>query len=390
MGQGSGYTTPSRWTLADIPSPIMVSFADPAPQNRLTVLFRIFMAIPHLIVLYALNLALEIVAFIGWFAALFTGALPEWAHVFIAGVVRWQVRVYSYLFLLTDVYPPFSLDDAAYPVRLVTRPTRLNRLAVFFRIILAIPAAIVAAIAAFGFFILSFFGWLIALVTGKLPGALHQAGAAIVRYQARYSGFLFMVTSEYPKGLYGDPPAPGFAAETGMAPGAATQAPDTTWQLTLSSAAKALVTVALVLGVLGIVAYSVLLGVVVSHSSGVTNALALVKVEQANNQLATTIDGFPAAVSACNGQLKCVAAEDRKLSAALETFVSTLRSISFSGSASAAAASLISDTSTAAQDLKELGAATSVSQYQSIATSGHVQQVLDNLGTDYNALIKDL
>src|SRR5436190_1364585 len=41
-------------------------------SNRLTVAFRIILAIPHIIVLYALNIALEVVGVISWFAALFT------------------------------------------------------------------------------------------------------------------------------------------------------------------------------------------------------------------------------------------------------------------------------------------------------------------------------
>ena len=34
------------------------------------------------------------------------------------GAFRWGYRVYAYVFLLTDEYPPFSLeDDPNYPVR---------------------------------------------------------------------------------------------------------------------------------------------------------------------------------------------------------------------------------------------------------------------------------
>jgi Domain of unknown function (DUF4389) len=89
------------------------------------------------------------VIFIGWFAALFMGSLPEWAHTFLTGVLRWQVRVYAYTFFLTGMYPPFSMEDEPYPVRLVTARTRLNRLAVFFRLILVVPAGIVAVVAAY-------------------------------------------------------------------------------------------------------------------------------------------------------------------------------------------------------------------------------------------------
>jgi hypothetical protein len=33
-----------------------------------------------------------------------------------------MARVYAYTFLLTDVYPPFSLADADYPVRVAAMP----------------------------------------------------------------------------------------------------------------------------------------------------------------------------------------------------------------------------------------------------------------------------
>jgi hypothetical protein len=148
--------------------------------------------------------------------------------------------------------------------------------------------------------------------------------------------------------------------------------------------------VALVLGVVGIVAYSVIVAVVASNSPGVTNAFALAKVEQANSQMANTSDAFPSAVTACSGQLTCVTAQDRKLGAALKTFSSTIKSISFSGSSAAAAATLVSDTSVAAQDMNLLGAATSVSQYQSIVTNTQIQQQLDSISVAYNALLTDL
>ncbi len=51
------------------------------------------------------------------------------------------------MFLLTDDYPPFSLEDVDYPVRtILPAGGPLNRVSVFFRIILAIPAFVFAQI----------------------------------------------------------------------------------------------------------------------------------------------------------------------------------------------------------------------------------------------------
>ena len=206
-------------------------YAGTAPQRRLTVGFRIILAIPQFIVLYFLSIAAVIVLVIGWFAALFMGRLPEWVHSFISGVVRWTTRVYAYMYLLTDRYPQFSLDDEDYPARpILPAPGRLNRWAVLFRFILVIPAAVFAQIVEYGLtFPLLFVVWLMVLFTGRMHPALYGAYAALLRYQVRLHSWFAMLTSEYAWGMLGDraeaaappafaPPPPPFAAPPGPAP----------------------------------------------------------------------------------------------------------------------------------------------------------------------------
>src|SRR5262249_47407570 len=108
---------------------------------------------------------------------------------------------------LTDEYPPFAFEDSGYPVRLAVGPGRLNRLTVAFRVILAVPAAIVSLLLTCGLSLLVIFaGWLAVLIAGRLPDPLHQAFTAVLRYTVRYYGYLYLLTGSYPAGLFGDDP----------------------------------------------------------------------------------------------------------------------------------------------------------------------------------------
>ncbi|MFC2018514.1 DUF4389 domain-containing protein [Chloroflexota bacterium] len=75
-------------------------------------LVKWFLAIPHYIVLFFLNIAVCVVSVIAWFAILFVGRYPKDLFDFVAGVLQWELRVSAYTVLLTtDRYPPFQLTD---------------------------------------------------------------------------------------------------------------------------------------------------------------------------------------------------------------------------------------------------------------------------------------
>ena len=79
-------------------------------RNRLTTFFRLILVIPHLIVVAVLSIVAYVVLIIAFFAVLFTGSWPEGLRTFVVGVLRWSTRMNAYFLLLTDEYPPFSLD----------------------------------------------------------------------------------------------------------------------------------------------------------------------------------------------------------------------------------------------------------------------------------------
>jgi len=357
--------TPASVSLP-VPAPALVAFAGPSRQARLTVAVRIFMVIPQLIVLGLLGLAAYVVTIIGWFAALVTGRLPAFAADFLTGYLRWLTRVYAYTFLLTDVYPPFSLEDADYPVRVAVAPGPLNRLAVLFRFFLLIPCGIVATILGYGAFTLvQLVSWLIVLITGRMPDPLHQALTAVLRYQIRTYAFGVMLTSAYPAGLFGDPEAP--------------------WGLTTSSGARKLIGGFIVLGVLLAAGGGAVDAVTLSgtHSA----ALANQQVRADAIPISNTIDSYSANVTACKGQLACVTRLDRQVAVGLDTFASQLRGIAMpSGQAQTADAALVSSVSRTAGIFARLGAATTANQYISTANSAGLQQSVNQLNQDYTNL----
>ena len=79
--------------------------------NRWLPLVKWLLAIPHYLVLVVLWPAALVAVVVAWFAILVTGRYPTALFDFVVGVARWSLRVDAYAFLLvTDRYPPFSLD----------------------------------------------------------------------------------------------------------------------------------------------------------------------------------------------------------------------------------------------------------------------------------------
>jgi len=178
----------------------------PPLQPRWTILIRLLLAIPQFIVLFFVGIGVFFVAIAAWFAALFTGRVPQGMAAFLQSYVRWSARVGSYAELLTAEYPPFDgQPNAAYPVDVeFPELTDLNRAAVFFRIIIAVPAYFMASFLSTGIFVLIFPFWICALVLGRLPDPVYRAVATVTRFQVRLQAYMLLVTPEYAWGWKGD------------------------------------------------------------------------------------------------------------------------------------------------------------------------------------------
>jgi hypothetical protein len=177
--------------------------APPTKQNRWGVLLRVFVALPQLLFAGTLIYAALALTFFAWFYAVFTGRNPY--HGFNSKALRTYQRATGYFYFLTSEYPPFSLDeDPNYALASQLEEGNLRRAKVLFRIILMIPALIVAWLLSYGLAILGFISWVVLLIRGTLPRPLHNAIVAIVRFNGRVGAYVLLLQDPYPRGLFGD------------------------------------------------------------------------------------------------------------------------------------------------------------------------------------------
>jgi len=100
--------------IADDPNyPIRVNFAPRAEhQSRLKAFFRIILALPLLVVSYAVSYAHMWIAVIAWLTIVFRGYLPEQLNTAMTFCNSFYARLYGYIVLVTDDYPPIGEEKA--------------------------------------------------------------------------------------------------------------------------------------------------------------------------------------------------------------------------------------------------------------------------------------
>ncbi len=187
--------------------PIHVELDDELRRSRLTVLFRFPLAVPHIVWLLLWSVLAWIAAIVNWLATLIAGRSPAWLHRFLGAYLRYQLHVYSFLYVIANPFPGFVGRAGSYPFEVaIAERARQNRWKTGFRAILAFPALLLTG--AYGT-LLSFvavLGWFSSLALARMPRGLRNAGALALRYQAQTYGYLLLLTDAYP---YGGPARKG-------------------------------------------------------------------------------------------------------------------------------------------------------------------------------------
>src|SRR5207248_6209206 len=168
-------------------------------RSRLLVLFRLPLAIPHIVWALLWTLLAIAVGLLTWLCAIVIGRAPRPFHRFLARYVRYTTHLSAFLFLVGNPFPGFVGRAASYPVDLeLPDPTPQKRLVTFFRLVLAFPALMIAG-GTFGLlWTLGFLGWFVALILGRYPQGFREAGAYALRYGGQVNAYLYLLTARYP------------------------------------------------------------------------------------------------------------------------------------------------------------------------------------------------
>jgi hypothetical protein len=280
------------------------------------------------------------------------------------------LRLQAYVMLLTDRFPPFDTEHVPdYPAHLaVPYATRMSRAAVFFRIILVIPAYLLSSVLGFGYAVIAFFMWVVTLCTGWLPVPVHDAYRAILRYQTRLSAYMLLLVPTYPGQLFGD-------GEPGVAPEASVVAvpPAPIWSLFLGKGARRVLVLVIVLGV-PLYIGSVVLRVTVQNHSGLV---------QQNNALANGLDQFVVSSNDCRTNpdpVTCQEDADGVLSHVLQNFVDNMQGTNAFGVSQSVIVQVIADADNAETVTTALAnAGPTAVDYQNVYVRTDADKVLTQL-----------
>ena len=198
------------------PVNLSVEYPD-RPLDRLSTAFRIFVAIPIMIVLgavsgttwsyYSSSGTVHVVAGAG--GLLFLGPLlmilfrqkyPRWWFDWNLELQRFTNRVLVYVLLMDDRYPSTDQEqglrlDYVYP----DVPRELNRFLPLVKWLLVIPHFIVLAFLWIGVFFVVIVAWFAILFTGRYPRGIFDFVEGVVRWGQRVVAYAFtLVTDRYP------------------------------------------------------------------------------------------------------------------------------------------------------------------------------------------------
>ena len=187
-------------TPAELPRhPVRIDVRDELRRSRLTTLFRLALALPHFVWLALWSVVALLASVVGWIATLAGGRLPASLHRFLTAYVRYAAHVYAFVTLVGNPFPGFAGRQGSYPVDVaIDPPVPQPRPVTLFRLVLALPALLLAGALQTALVTVAVLGWFASLVTGRMPAGMRDLGAMTIRYNAQAFSYLLLATPRYP------------------------------------------------------------------------------------------------------------------------------------------------------------------------------------------------
>src|ERR1700751_4913581 len=129
--------------------PVRLVVEDDLERNRLTVFFRLILAIPQLLWISIWTVGMIFVVIANWFVTLIGGSPAPTLHRWTCAYLRYGTHLNAYLYLVANPYPGFTGEEGKYPIDLkLPQPGPQERWKTLLRLFLAIPPLVLAS--AFG------------------------------------------------------------------------------------------------------------------------------------------------------------------------------------------------------------------------------------------------
>jgi hypothetical protein len=171
-----------------------------AERDRVTTLFRVILVIPHLIIENIGSQLAQVLGFLQWWVILFTGERNEQLWKLQNVWLGYAARVYGYQSLMFDKWPNIGVGPNGEPTSYSSQYEKsARRLSNFFRLILVIPAAIVAIFVMIMAVVVTVVAWFTILFTGKHPRGMFDAVLKVHRYMVQLNSYVLLMTDDYPK-----------------------------------------------------------------------------------------------------------------------------------------------------------------------------------------------
>ncbi|MBT6711232.1 MAG: DUF4389 domain-containing protein [Candidatus Marinimicrobia bacterium] len=193
--------------------PATLTIDYPENANRITVLFRLFLIIPILIILVLLSYHgagskqfpdesywVGILVIPTLLMIIFRQKYPKWWFDWNEQLIKFSFRIMSYVLLLQHEYPSTDEDQGIHiKINYPNVKTELNRWMPLVKWLLVFPHLIVLFFLMIGVFTSTILAWVMILISGKYPKKMFNFVVGTLRWILRVQAYaLLLITDKYP------------------------------------------------------------------------------------------------------------------------------------------------------------------------------------------------